>query len=204
MAKPPKSRLAPKARPKSSGARGKQAVVPPDVINQPVTLSAKAVARRYGSAQDKAPAASAKGSKKASKGTTITISVGGKSATMTPEQLKVGLAELKARDAAADDDQGEPIPHAESGGPVPERNTVGALVGTSREKLRQTVARIERLEEERKDLAGDIREVYAEAKSLGFDTKVLRKVISLRKVEKAERDEQEMILETYLFALGEI
>ncbi len=74
---------------------------------------------------------------------------------------------------------------------------------TTREKLRQTVAMIERLEEEKKEVAEQIKEVYGEAKAIGFDTKALRQVIRLRKIEKAERDEQEMILETYLIALGE-
>ena len=74
---------------------------------------------------------------------------------------------------------------------------------TTREKLRQTVAKIERLEEEKKEVAEQIKEVYGEAKAIGFDTKALRAVIRLRKIEKAERDEQEMILETYLIAIGE-
>lgn len=74
---------------------------------------------------------------------------------------------------------------------------------TTREKLRQTVAKIERLEEEKKEVAEQIKEVYAEAKAIGFDTKALRTVIRLRKIDKAERDEQEMVLETYLIALGE-
>lgn len=74
---------------------------------------------------------------------------------------------------------------------------------TTREKLRQTVAKIERLEEEKKEVAEQIKEVYAEAKAIGFDTKALRAVIRLRKIDKAERDEQEMVLETYLIALGE-
>ena len=77
------------------------------------------------------------------------------------------------------------------------------LTETTREKLRQTVAKIERLEEEKKEVAEQIKEVYAEAKAIGFDTKALRQVIRLRKVDKAEREEQEMMLETYLIALGE-
>ncbi|MBU4061705.1 MAG: DUF2312 domain-containing protein [Alphaproteobacteria bacterium] len=74
---------------------------------------------------------------------------------------------------------------------------------TTREKLRQTVAKIERLEEEKKEVAEQIKEVYGEAKAIGFDTKALRQVIRLRKIERSEREEQEMILETYLIALGE-
>ncbi len=73
----------------------------------------------------------------------------------------------------------------------------------TREKLRQTVAKIERLEEEKREVAEQIKDVFAEAKALGFDTKALRQVIRLRKIERAEREEQEMLLQTYLIALGE-
>lgn len=73
----------------------------------------------------------------------------------------------------------------------------------TREKLRQTVAKIERLEEEKREVAEQIKDVYGEAKALGFDTKALREVIRLRRIERGEREEQEMILETYLIALGE-
>jgi uncharacterized protein (UPF0335 family) len=74
---------------------------------------------------------------------------------------------------------------------------------TTRQKLRQTIAKIERLEEEKREVAEQIKEVYGEAKAIGFDTKALRQVIRLRRIEKAERDEMEMILETYMIALGE-
>lgn len=77
------------------------------------------------------------------------------------------------------------------------------LTEASREKLRQTISKIERLEEEKKEVSEQIKEIYAEAKAFGFDTKALRKVIQLRKIDKADRDEQEMMLETYLIALGE-
>ncbi|PWR19459.1 DUF2312 domain-containing protein [Zavarzinia aquatilis] len=76
------------------------------------------------------------------------------------------------------------------------------VVGIAGEQLRQFVARIERLEEEKAALAADIKEVYAEAKGNGFDTKVLRTVIRLRKIDKAERQEMDAILELYLEALG--
>jgi uncharacterized protein (UPF0335 family) len=69
-------------------------------------------------------------------------------------------------------------------------------------QLRGLVERIERLEEEKKAIAGDIKEVYAEAKGNGFDTKVLRKVVSLRRKDQAERQEEEAMLEVYLAALG--
>jgi uncharacterized protein (UPF0335 family) len=72
----------------------------------------------------------------------------------------------------------------------------------AKDQLRQIVERIERLEEEKQAIAADIKEVYAEAKALGFDTKVLRKVITLRKKDPQEREEEEMMLHTYLSALG--
>ncbi len=64
------------------------------------------------------------------------------------------------------------------------------------------IERIERLEEEKAAIAGDIKEVYAEAKGNGFDTKVLRKIVSIRKQDANERMEQEALLELYLTALG--
>ncbi len=73
-----------------------------------------------------------------------------------------------------------------------------SLGQATREKLKQTIARIERLEAEKAELAADIREVYAEAKTFGFDTKTLRRVISLRKIEAHERAEQEALLELYM------
>ena len=72
----------------------------------------------------------------------------------------------------------------------------------AREQLRQLVERIERLEEEKQAIAADIREVYAEAKALGFDTKVMRKVIAMRKKDPQEREEEEALLALYLQALG--
>ena len=69
-------------------------------------------------------------------------------------------------------------------------------------QLKAIVERIERLEEEKTTIAADIKEVYAEAKGNGYDIKILRKVISLRKKEVAERMEEEAMLEVYLSALG--
>ena len=71
-------------------------------------------------------------------------------------------------------------------------------------QLRALVERIERLEEEKKTIAADIKEVYAEAKGNGFDTKILRKVVSLRKKDPGERDEEQAILDLYMAALGMI
>ncbi|PHR91363.1 MAG: hypothetical protein COA69_12705 [Robiginitomaculum sp.] len=72
---------------------------------------------------------------------------------------------------------------------------------TTREKLKQFIARIERLEAEKTELAADIREVYAESKTFGFDTKILRKTIALRKIEASERAEQEALIELYMDAV---
>lgn len=73
----------------------------------------------------------------------------------------------------------------------------------TREKLRQFIARIERLEAEKAELAADIREVYAEVKTFGFDNKILRKVVSLRKLEAHERAEQEALLDMYMEAIDD-
>ena len=70
------------------------------------------------------------------------------------------------------------------------------------DQLKAFVERIERLEEEKKTLSDDIRDVYAESKSNGFDTKALREVIRLRKQDASERAERQAILDTYLHALG--
>ena len=72
----------------------------------------------------------------------------------------------------------------------------------AKEQLLSIIERIERLEEEKKGIADDIKEVYAEAKANGYDTKVLRKVVSIRKQDAAEREEMDAILDLYLNALG--
>ncbi len=71
-------------------------------------------------------------------------------------------------------------------------------------QLKTIVERIERLEEEKKTIGADIKEVYAEAKGNGFDTKVLRKVIAWRKKDADERQEEEAMLDVYLAALGAV
>jgi len=72
----------------------------------------------------------------------------------------------------------------------------------AQDQLRAFIERIERLEEEKAAIASDIKEVYAEAKGNGFDTKVLRKVVSIRKQDQSARMEQEALLELYMAALG--
>ncbi|WP_410325051.1 DUF2312 domain-containing protein [Oceanibaculum nanhaiense] len=76
---------------------------------------------------------------------------------------------------------------------------VGGIAG---ERLRSFIERIERLEEEKAALAADIREIYAEAKGTGFDTKIMRQVLKLRKLDREDRQEQETLLDLYLQALG--
>ncbi|MGH6616221.1 DUF2312 domain-containing protein [Sphingomonas sp.] len=70
------------------------------------------------------------------------------------------------------------------------------------DQLRLLIERIERLEEEKKGIADDIKDVYGEAKSTGYDTKTMRQIVRLRRMEKHHRDEAEALLETYKIALG--
>jgi uncharacterized protein (UPF0335 family) len=76
------------------------------------------------------------------------------------------------------------------------------LSGTAQGKLKSLVERIERLEEDKAAVANDLKEVYAEAKGEGFDTKILRKVIRLRKADAAKRQEEEALIELYVAAIG--
>jgi uncharacterized protein (UPF0335 family) len=73
---------------------------------------------------------------------------------------------------------------------------------SAQKQLRQLVEQIERLEEEKKALGGDIRDKYAEAKAVGFDIKALRKIVALRKKSQNDRQEEEAILTVYMHALG--
>ncbi|RZO68842.1 MAG: DUF2312 domain-containing protein [Parvularculaceae bacterium] len=75
--------------------------------------------------------------------------------------------------------------------------------GVAAERLRSFIERVERLEEEKQAIMGDMKEVYAEAKGEGYDTKILRQVIRIRKMDRHERQEQEAILDLYLSALGD-
>ena len=76
---------------------------------------------------------------------------------------------------------------------------VGGVAG---DRLRTLIERIERLEEEKETISVDVREVYAEAKATGFDPKVMRQIVRLRKMESDDRKEQEALLEIYKEALG--
>lgn len=77
-----------------------------------------------------------------------------------------------------------------------------AVGGIAADRLRSIIERVERLEEERKALSGDIKDIFTEAKSAGFNVKVIRQIIRLRKQEPAEVEEQETLLDIYRRALG--
>jgi len=74
--------------------------------------------------------------------------------------------------------------------------------GIAADALRSFVERVERLEEEKKNLADDIKDVYAEAKANGFDVKIMRQIVRMRKMEEHERQEQEALIDLYAHALG--
>src|ERR1051325_2193869 len=100
-------------------------------------------------------------------------------------------------------DRPRPIAHQESGmSAVEKEQPEAANTRFAKEQLKAFVERIERLEEEKKTISEDIRDVYAESKANGFDTKALRAVVRLRKQDAQERNEQQLILETYMNALG--
>jgi len=76
------------------------------------------------------------------------------------------------------------------------------LTTSAQGKLKSLIERIERLEEDRKAVGADLKEVYAEAKGEGFDTKIIRKVVRLRKADTAKRQEEEALIELYITAIG--
>ena len=76
--------------------------------------------------------------------------------------------------------------------------------GVAVDQLKSIIGRVEKLEEEKSGISADIRDVFAEAKGNGFDTKAIRTIIKMRKMDASEREEQETILDTYLHALGMI
>ena len=89
-----------------------------------------------------------------------------------------------------------------NGGPKHDSTHIDTVSGAAADQLRAFIERIERLEEEKKAIADDIKDVYAEAKGTGFDAKIIRKIVSLRKKDVAERQEEEAILDLYMKALG--
>jgi uncharacterized protein (UPF0335 family) len=94
---------------------------------------------------------------------------------------------------------------ADSGGiaaSIREHQGMADVGGIAADRLRSFIERIERLEEEKAALAADIREVYAEAKGTGFDTKIMRQIVKLRKMDAASRQEQDELLDLYKRAIG--
>lgn len=112
---------------------------------------------------------------------------------MTDEKSAEVVVPLKIGDYA---DEREPKMQIVHDADKDEKN-----IQLSADRLRSLIERIERLEEEKSGIASDIRDVFAEAKSAGFDVKCMRAVIKLRKMKAADRDEQETLLETYRKAL---
>jgi uncharacterized protein (UPF0335 family) len=123
---------------------------------------------------------------------TITISSGGN--TTGPIPMSAVKGALKQMKSDRDPKTKEMFTDAESG--VERYHTVAAG------QLRAFIERIERLEEEKKTIADDIKDIYGEAKGTGFDTKAIRTIVSLRKKDPAEREEAEAIVDLYKAALG--
>lgn len=92
--------------------------------------------------------------------------------------------------------------HTDPGQETQQERPASAMDNVSTQRLKSYIERVERLEEEKKGLADDIKEVYAEAKAMGFDPKVMRQVIKLRAQDNEKRQEQDALLETYKAALG--
>ena len=109
-------------------------------------------------------------------------------------------------DDAVRDLIGDERPATSDGKPRPNRKREDDVTDASQTvaagQLRAIIERIERLEEEKKTIADDIKDVYTEAKGNGFDTKAIRTIIKLRKIDQAEREEAETILDLYMAALG--
>jgi len=92
------------------------------------------------------------------------------------------------------------VAEQENDNPFADKKNDGA--SASDDRLRLLIERIERLEEEKKGIADDIKDVYAEAKAVGYDPKIMRQIVRLRKMKPEDRTEQDMILDTYKAALG--
>jgi len=83
-------------------------------------------------------------------------------------------------------------------------SSIDVLSATAQGQLKAIVERIERLEEDKTAVMADLKEVYAEAKGNGYDVKILRKVVRIRKQDRAKRQEEEAVLDLYLSAIGEV
>jgi len=124
----------------------------------------------------------------------ISITAGGQTVHTTSEALQGVAGRIKKESARHSERQSEAFTPTEYG-----RDKYESVAA---DQLKAFIERIERLEEEKAGVAGDIREIFSEAKGNGFDTKVMRRVIALRRKDRAERQEEEAILELYLQALG--
>jgi uncharacterized protein (UPF0335 family) len=91
--------------------------------------------------------------------------------------------------------------HAQHHDSEPQQEVI-TIDGSTGKRLKSFIERIERLEEEKAALASDIKDVYGEAKAIGFDPKIMRKIIRLRKLDDNKRSEEEMLIETYKAAIG--
>ena len=112
------------------------------------------------------------------------------------------ILERLARDLA---DRGATVSRNADGGlhiRIPVHGAQDARPAVSDDRLRLLIERIERLEEEKKGIADDIKDVYAEAKATGYDTRIMREIVRLRKMAPADRREREAVLETYKSAIG--
>lgn len=96
-----------------------------------------------------------------------------------------------------------PARQSHNSGEAPSFSADDVITGAAQSRLRTIIERVERLEEDKAGIMGDIKEVYDEAKGEGFDVKILRKVVSLRKLDKTVREEQETVLDFYLTAIGD-
>lgn len=144
------------------------------------------------------------------------LQIGYNSAATLMEALEVAGV-VSAADHAGKREVLEPAPEPRGEGSAPIRNATSSaetdaffdaggevLTSAAQGRLRSIVERIERLEEDKAAVMADQKEVFAEAKGEGYDVKILRKVIRIRKQDKAKRQEEDAILDLYLSALGEI
>ena len=128
----------------------------------------------------------------------VTISVNG-GPEMPISVVGAALEVIKRRKRKVDTSQTD-LEDDALGGRIPDNEA--KVAGIAADRLRSLIERIERLEEERKALGGDIKDIYQEAKSAGFDVKVIRQLITIRKKEPADVEEQETLLDLYRRALG--
>lgn len=127
---------------------------------------------------------------------TITITTAAGSVTATPETIKEAMSQLGHNSGRA-----PRAPHRDTGAGA---STIDVLNATAQTQLKTILERIERLEEDKAAVMADLKEVYAEAKGNGFDTKIIRKVVRIRKMDRAKRQEEDALIDLYLSAAGEV